>query len=1047
MNRGVLEGIVTDPQGAVVPNVTVTLTNVDTNVSTPTKTNSAGSFRVQDLVAGKYKARFEVSGFSTLELTDVEVPAGKVTRLDTQMKLGETTQLVEVTAEVPLVETAPTNFSTTLETRTIEEIPLAGRDLQQLVFLVPGVNNVGGPPGSNFGFNSQFGTFPDPTNTLGSNLSVNGSQAGANAWYLDGNLNLSSNAENIAVNPSPDAVQEFQVISNAFAAEYSRTGGGVFNVVLKSGTNNFHGNLYGFHRNDAFNARNPFTSIDGEGKVIEDRALRYTNFGGTVGGPVHIPGLYDGKNKTHFFFSWDTQILRLLDQGQFTVPTARMRQGDFSEDPLAAQYGIWDAYSTTGANAAGLFERRAFGTPVAGNPFGANGCLASAVAAGRDGGFNTCNFATSIPTDRLSPNARFFTDSYPLPNSTDPFGSCPPSADGFSICNNFRGPVGDEQKPHNMSIKIDHQVSEKNKFFFEYLYSPVSYKAYAVPWKGPAFNFVGSGSQVPLNVRNRIFGLGNTYSFSPTLINEFRYNFSRQFITTTSGVESYLNEFAAQDQVNAQLDPIQIPNTKFYPSPSFSVSVPGGYGLSFGPPAWVEMDQPTEAHTIMDNLTKIVGKHTFKTGFVFRLEHATWDSTNPTGLQFNGTLSSDPISGLGGGAGLAQFLQGATGNGDGNYFGLWPGLYIRWRYWGAYFQDDFRITPNFSVHLGLRWDLYEWMRGRNEPMGRFCQECINPLTGLRGQVLYEGDPGFPLGANYWPSNKNNFTPRINFSWQPSEKTVIRGGYNMMTSNAINANNFPGQWTMPGWQQGFNWTRSANPSTCDDFSGQCFAWSLDDTSTDKGSLTFPVTNTQYPAQRRDPLLGEGLSYAERPSHDPLVQMWGLEVERELPANLAISVGYVGNRGTHLFGEPFRALSYVPTAIRQQYRTAINAQIPITDVHSGQTAAKLEEVYGSPTLARSTLLRTYPFFPGVSAKQYDGTSIYHGMNVRLQKRFSHGLHFIGAYTWSKKITNASTANLAQFTVNPVAYARAGGVGGRAGQRGLGANGDYQDSDNRA
>ena len=365
LNRGVLEGIVTDPQGAVVPNVTVTLTNVDTNVSTSTKTNSAGSFRVQDLVAGKYKARFEVSGFSTLELTDVEVPAGKVTRLDTQMKLGETTQLVEVTAEVPLVETAPTNFSTTLETKTIEEIPLAGRDLQQLVFLVPGVNNVGGPPGSNFGFNSQFGTFPDPTNTLGSNFSVNGSQAGANAWYLDGNLNLSSNAENIAVNPSPDAVQEFQVISNAFAAEYSRTGGGVFNVVLKSGTNNFHGNLYGFHRNDAFNARNPFTSIDGEGKVIEDRALRYTNFGGTVGGPVHIPGLYDGKNKTHFFFSWDTQILRLLDQGQFTVPTARMRQGDFSEDPLAAQYGIWDAYSTTGANAAGLFERRAFGTPVA----------------------------------------------------------------------------------------------------------------------------------------------------------------------------------------------------------------------------------------------------------------------------------------------------------------------------------------------------------------------------------------------------------------------------------------------------------------------------------------------------------------------------------------------------------------------------------------------------------------------------------------------------------------------------------------------------------
>ncbi|MCI0420709.1 MAG: hypothetical protein L0312_16025, partial [Acidobacteria bacterium] len=346
-------------------------------------------------------------------------------------------------------------------------------------------------------------------------------------------------------------------------------------------------------------------------------------------------------------------------------------------------------------------------------------------------------------------------------------------------------------------------------------------------------------------------------------------------------------------------------------------------------------------------------------------------------------------------------------------------------------------------------DLYEWMRGRNVPMGRFCQDCINPLTGLKGQVLYEGDAGFPLGANYWPSNKNNFTPRINFSWSPfsDQKTVIRGGYNMLTSNSINANNFPGAWQMPGWQQFVNWDRSAEPSRCDNFSGQCLAFSIDDTTTDKGTLTSPAFNTQFPAQRKDPLLGEVFNYPERPAHDPLVQMWGLEIERELPANLALSVGYVGNRGTHLFGEPFRNLSYVPTSERIRYRTAINAQIPITDVYSGQTAARLQEVYGSPTLSRSRLLRTYPFFPSVSAKQYDGTSIYHGMNVRLQKRFSHGLHFIMAYTLSKKITNASLANLAQFVVNPVAYARSGGIGGRAGARGLGGDGDYQDPDNRA
>ncbi|PYT22960.1 MAG: hypothetical protein DMG58_29025, partial [Acidobacteria bacterium] len=376
INRGVIEGLVTDPQGAVMAGVQIEVIAVDTNITSRVTSNDAGSYRVVDLVPGKYRARFSFSGFSTLDLTDIDVPAGKVTRLDTQMRVDATRQTVEVKAEAPLLESGAANFSTTLETKTIQEVPLQGRDLQQLVFLVPGINNVGGPPGSNFGFNSQYGTFPDPTHVLGSDLSVNGGQGGANAWYLDGNLNLSSFAENVAVNPSPDAVAEFQAITNAFAAEYSRTGGGVFNVVLKSGTNQLHGNLYEFLRNDATNARNPFTSIDEQGHLIKDRQLRFNNFGFTVGGPVVLPHVYNGKDKTFFFFSSDFTKLHLLGYKNFTVPTARMRQGDFSEDADVISNGLWDQYSTVGPNADGLFERRAFGTPVAGNPFGSDGCQA-----------------------------------------------------------------------------------------------------------------------------------------------------------------------------------------------------------------------------------------------------------------------------------------------------------------------------------------------------------------------------------------------------------------------------------------------------------------------------------------------------------------------------------------------------------------------------------------------------------------------------------------------------------------------------------------------
>ena len=298
LNRGVLEGIVTDTQGAVMPRVSVTVTNVATNVKETTRTNSAGYYRVEDLVPGSYSGHFVFSGFSPLDITNIEILAGSLIRADASMRVGTNVQSVLVNAAPAMLETAAANASTTLETRMVEELPLAGRDLQQLVNLMPGVNNVAGPPGSNFGFNSAFGSFPDPTHMQGSDVSVNGGQASANAWYLDGNLNLTGFSENIAVNPIPDAVSEFQAITNAFSAEYGRTGGAVFNVVLKSGTNALHGDLYEFLRNDATNARNPFTSIDSLGNIIKARQLRFNNFGATVGGPVVIPHIYNGKNRT-----------------------------------------------------------------------------------------------------------------------------------------------------------------------------------------------------------------------------------------------------------------------------------------------------------------------------------------------------------------------------------------------------------------------------------------------------------------------------------------------------------------------------------------------------------------------------------------------------------------------------------------------------------------------------------------------------------------------------------------------------------------------------
>jgi len=1062
LNRGILEGSVTDPQSGFIPGVKVTVTALDTNVTLPTTTNSAGYYRVVDLVPGKYQIHFEQSGFSPLDLTNIEVPAGQTIRADAQLKLGTTQQTVEVSATLAMLQTAPTDFSTTVGTTAIQDIPLAGRDLQQLVFMVPGVAG-NGPPGSSFGFNSQYGTFPDPTHLQGTNVSVNGGVGGTNAWYLDGNLNLSGLAESVTVNPSPDAVTEFETITNGFSAQYGRSGGAVFNVVLKSGTNQLHGNVYEYVRNSYFNARNPFTSIGSDGKIIPQDQLRYNNFGGTLGGPVVIPHLYNGRNKTFFFFSWDETILHLNGSGVFTVPTPAEIQGDFSEDPNTAKYGIWDPLTTVGPNAQGLFQRSAFGTPVAGNPYGSAGCLNTSVETGAKAGIQTCNFATSLPADRLSSTAMFFMKSFPSPNYLNPLSGCPIANGGaYRICSNYLAGVGSSQDSSNISLKIDHQWSPKNRYFGEWLFNPGKYNNYRLPWTGSTFpaSSVGFGSNLPFDFANQIIAFGNTYTFSPTLINEFRASFSRQYYTTHPETAGYPDSVTNLSAVQKLLEPIGIPLFPPAPAPSFNVSTPGGGSMGWGPVGWTSNFTATESYTLLDNVTKIIGKHTLRTGFMYRLSHVGQFQSAPTYLNFTGPGVVDPTTSLGGGSGIAQFLLGtvmSTGGGNGGPSSFATSAwqpYARYRYWGFYIQDDFRVTPRFTLNIGLRYDIFGSAKIRQydgrQPDSKFCFTCPNSYTGMPGLDLYSGDPGFPANSDYVRPNWNDFGPRFNFSWSPfsDRKTVIRGGFDSFFSNGYSGMNSAQTIdNHDGYAFDFIWQNSINPTQCAPNNGECVAWFLESQGP-KGGLTTPVFSTSFAAQKKlqtyqAPLLG-----LQKPAHDPWVQTWTLEVQRELPGDMTLTIGYVGTHGTHLSGSMWRDTNHITTADRLKYRQSINAVVPITDYYSGQTALALQQVWGSASLPRSYLLKPYPFWPSIAPSLgFDGTNIYHALNVRLQKHYTHGLNFNVAYTYSKNITNALAGQLIATVIDPIHFGRAGYVGGLTGA--LAYNGavgiNYQDPDN--
>jgi hypothetical protein len=637
-------------------------------------------------------------------------------------------------------------------------------------------------------------------------------------------------------------------------------------------------------------------------------------------------------------------------------------------------------------------------------------------------------------------------------------GGCPLSSNGpYSICNNYEGRSGSSQDTINLSIKVDHQAG-KAKYFFEWLFSPTQYRNYAVPWTGPSLpqELVGFGSPYNFDIRSQIIALGHTYAFNPKLMNEFRVSFTRQFLSTLA--HPYPDSITSQSAVEQRLAPSLLPTNPFFPTPNFHIdSTPGGGFIPFGPQPWTNIATGAEAYNILDNVTRIIGKHTLKTGFIYRLDHASYKSGDPTTLDFNGSLTQDPNSGNGGN-GLAQFMLGAVPADGSGFAGRLQPPYIRWRNWGFYVQDDFHVRPNLTWNLGLRYELNGYFKARYFPMGNFCFTCLNPLTGLKGENIYEGDPGFPKG-DILPANHTSIAPRFNFAWSPfaNRKTVIRGGYDIFYSDAIENINAPGQSAAngAGWGLGGDWSRSFYPG-CVAFNGPCVAFPLSDTSTDKTSLMFPPITGPFPAQTRANFLGGTYSFI-KPNIDPMVQSYTFEIQQELPGKLAISLAYVGTHGSHLAGSgPGNWFNKVSTQNKLKYQTQLFNNFPISQFYSGQTATQLGLLFSDPLtgapateLQLSSLLLPYPFFPSIPTNgTYTGTSTYNAMNLKIEKRVSHGLDFIAAYTVSKQMDNWSVGGAGVEAVDPIHFGRTGIIGGRGGQleSTFGGPQTFQDPDNR-
>lgn len=990
-NRGSIQGTVTDPQGSVVPGAQVTVRNDATGVEVNLTTNAAGFYNALDLVPGKYIVEFKVAGFSDLVVSGILVLAGSPSTADGKMLVGPSKQVVQVTATNPTIQTSASNFTTFLGRDYLNNIPLEGRDIQTLVQLMPGVVQSSGPSGATFGFNSQYGGFPDPLHLVGSSISANGGQAGANGWYLEGTLNTTVGAQSTIVNPSPDAVSEFNMVDNGLAAEYGATSGGVVNVVLKSGSNALHGDLYEYNRNSAFSATNPFAQRDASGNPFLQPAENWNDFGFTLGGPVKIPHVYNGKDRTFFFVSLDTSLLHERVNRVLTVPVPAERQGNFTADPRFASVcnpaqGItnclYNPFTTTGPDANGFYHRTPFTTPV-------------------------------IPSNMIDPLAAFYVSSFPNPNYVDPLQQGPGGCGIY--CNNYLGTVGSSMTGNNISLKVDHVINDKNRLFVAWLGNPSNYGNFRFPWNGPtAQTDAGVAGAQPYNTLNQLAILGLTSNFGSSVVNEFRVSFGRQNLVSLPNSESVTNNQAVEQRVQGLNFYLYQP---FQPVPTISFEEPvGGNFTTFGPLQYQNTSMGQQAFTVEDNLTKIVGRHTIKVGYMWQMNNLWTNSGYGYNIGFDHYLTSDPFTGQGG-DGLATFLLGAVGQG-GASSGVQYAPYQTNKNWAIYGQDDFRVTSNLQLSLGMRYDIFGWISERHNMLANFDLSQTNPDVPYQGALVYMGTPQHPSQTLFSP-NLTNFQPRIGFAWSPfhSQKTVVRGGYGIISSNSMSAlfGQGNGAVSSPG-------SSVAVTTPITDYSYQTPSFIL---SQGAPSLALPNLSSDRANNYQFIGVAQSMFGFLKPDHDPYVQQWSLFVEHQFSSNFSIDAGYVGSHGLHLLTEEIRNLDYVPTTVQQQIRGNINNSVyPVNNSLNGDWGCQLSSAVNQTLCQGWYALVPYPQWYGVQPLlSPDGSNNYEAAQLKVEKRYSNGLDFLVSYTYSKNMVSEGLGALVANTTGPTTISNKG------------------------
>lgn len=956
-DRGTIAGTVLDSSGGAVTGAAVTATDTATNTVYTATTGPTGGYRLYDLRVSVYKVSVAAPGFKTEEKTGVVVQVNSTASLDFSLQPGAITETLTVVADAPGIQAESSDIGTVVDKRQIEELPLSlsvsgqsnMRSPEAFVFLTPGTVGPGTTTGGSSGiFESK----------------LSGGQAFSTEVLLDGasiiHAELGSQFDENA--PSVEAINEFKVTTSTIPAEFGRTSGGVESFTTKSGTNSFHGTAFDILRNDKLDANSWTNNFNGAPKPADHK----NDFGGSLGGPVWIPKLYNGHDRSFFFFSWEQFRQNIGTSNITTLPTDAERQGDFSallKAPFGTPTGQTNPCDNTPVLLGQIFD------PSTTKTVGGQLCRTAFP-----------NNQVPVNNSAVAQKVLSFLNAHP--------NIAPTAANDQGLINNFLFLSSRTIRETSMSFRIDQNLGASNKFFFSF-----SRRDNEQLNNIPALPGVLDQNYFKSRVAHYLrFGWDRT--LSSTVLNHFNVGFNRLY-DPSKGVS-----VTGQDWEKT----LGITGAS---GPGFPVFNFGGSPLNIGYQGFAASNSDIaipNSLLVADSVSWIKGRHSLRFGFDWRSSQFSRIGQSDTSPSFNfsnlqtafkpaNNTTGDPF---------ASFLLGLPN--DENL--IISSHNSRWiaNYYAGYIQDDFKFRKNLTLNIGFRYDVDT---PRHEALGDMSVlDLTAPNSGNAAVPISPAVPGALIyGANATGAKTyyKDFAPRLGFAYAPERlfgrewlrNTVVRGGYGIYYA-ALSYSDFGDQLSSG---------TTVNP----DFPSP--------NQFDPGIQSLDAGFPSYtpPSNAKDPALlnGQGPSYLAAGYGRPgMVQDWSLEVQHQLATDLILSVGYVGTHATRLRSN----LAQIDSIDPKFYSLGTKLGDSVSSTQGQATLASLGvaipswfvPLYG-PNKPIDQLLRPFPQYTGISTNAFEnlGQSTFNALEAKLERRFHNGLNLLASYTYSKTLTDADSA----------------------------------------